>query len=304
MLMNFKYRLEPTTEQASTLQCWFETSRRVWNFVLAERKDWINSRKAPLNACSIRSEFIIAADAPWPTYARQCKALTLARKHNPHLQAVHSQVLQQVLQQLEKAFISMREGGLGFPRFKKPGRLRSICFPQFASAPVRGERLKVPTIGYVRMRLSRSIPEGFRVKQVRVLRRASGWYAVMAIQSDAALSEAQPHGEAIGIDLGLHHFAAFSDGELVHRPKFFVDAQSKLKLLQRRVSRKKRGSNNWRKVQQKVARLHERIGNLRKEFHRQPAHRLCDRAGTIFAEDLGCQALAASMLAKHVLDAG
>jgi putative transposase len=302
--LNFEYRIEPSVEQAATLEGWLETCRRVWNHALAERKDWIHSRKSPVNSCRVRSEFIVPADAPWPTYARQCKALTEAKKHNPSLARVHSQVLQQVLQQLEKAFVSMRERGLGFPRFKKEGRFRSICFPQFSVCPVRGETIKLPTIGYVRMRLSRPIPEGFWVKQVRVLRRASGWYAVLALESDALLPQAVPSGEPLGIDLGLNHFAALSDGELVPRPRFFVDAQRKLQLLQRKVSRKAKGSNNRRKAQQKVARHHERIAQSRKDFHRKLAHRLCDKAGMIFAEDLGCKALAASMLCKHVLDAG
>lgn len=304
MLMNFEYRLEPTTEQIATLEAWLETCRRLWNFALAERKDWLNSRKSSVNACSIRSEFIIPADAPWPTYARQCKALTLARKTSLFLQATHSQVLQQVLQQLEKAFISMRERGLGFPRFKKSGRFRSLCFPQFATCPVRGDAIKLPTVGYVKLRLSRPIPEGFSIKQVRVLRRASGWYAVIALHSEVELPEAEPHGEALGIDLGLNHFAALSDGELIHRPRFFVDTQRKLKSLQRKVSRKARGSNNRRKAQQQVALLHEHIGNARKDFHRKVAHHLCDKAGMIFAEKLNIKGLAAGLLGKHCLDAG
>ncbi|MBC8122628.1 MAG: transposase [Gemmatimonadaceae bacterium] len=304
MLMSFEYKLEPTAEQSNTLTEWLETARRVWNYALAERKDWLNSRKSPVNACSMGSEFIIPADAPWPTYARQCKALTHAKQTNPWLKTVNAQALQQVLQQLEKAFISMRERGLGFPRFKKSGRFRSICFPQFSSSPVRGEALRLPTIGYIKMRLSRPIPDGFQVKQVRVLKRASGWYAVLAMHSDVELPEVHPHGEAIGIDLGLTQFAAVSDGEVMARPRFFVDAQRKLKLLQQRVARKARGSSNRRKAQHKVALLHEQIANSRRDFHRKVAHHLCDKARVVFAEDLGCKALAASMLAKHTLDAG
>ncbi len=96
---------------------------------------------------------------------------------------------------------------------------------------------------------------------------------------------------------------AASNGLLLPRPKFFVDLQRQLKLLQQRGSRKKLGSNNWRKAQQKVAKLHEQISNTRKHFHWQVAHQLCNQAGMIFVEDLNCKALAAGMLAKHCLDA-
>lgn len=98
-------------------------------------------------------------------------------------------------------------------------------------------------------------------------------------------------------------FIATSNGLTLPRPRFFVDLQRKLKLLQQRVSRKKLGSNNWHKAQQKVAKIHEKISNTRKNFHWQVAHLLCSQAGMIFVEDLNCKALAAGMLAFHCLDA-
>jgi putative transposase len=97
---------------------------------------------------------------------------------------------------------------------------------------------------------------------------------------------------------------ATSTGEQIARPRFFVDLQRKLKLLQQRVSHKKLGSNNWRKAQQKVARLHEYIHNTRKDFHFKLAHQLCDQVGMIFAEDLNFKAWAKGMFSKHNLDAG
>ncbi len=127
-----------------------------------------------MDRCSIRKEFIIAADVPRPTYASQCKALTAAKSAFPHLKLVHSQVLQQVLSQLEKAFVGMYDSGRGMPRFKKAGRMRSFLFPQLAQDAVQGNRLKLPNFGFIDMRLSRPIPEGFDLKQVRIVRKASG----------------------------------------------------------------------------------------------------------------------------------
>ena len=89
----------------------------------------------------------MAADAPKVTYAKQCKSLTAAKKVLTHIADVHSQVLQQVLQQLEKAFISMWEQDHGFPRFKKPGRMRSFLFPQFKECPVDGTYINLPKLG-------------------------------------------------------------------------------------------------------------------------------------------------------------
>lgn len=155
---------------------WMEQCRRVYNYALAERKDWINSRKCSVNACSIRQEYVIPTDAPYPDYYKQQNSLTLAKEAIPELKAVHSQVLQDALKRLDKAFKLLLERGFGFPRFKKFGQYRAFVFPQFKSNPVTQLHIKLPKIGFVLINLHRPIPEGFEVKQVRVVRKASGWY--------------------------------------------------------------------------------------------------------------------------------
>jgi putative transposase len=142
------------------------------------------------------------------------------------------------------------------------------------------------------------------VKQIRIVKRASGFFAMLVLQCDVEIPKATPHGHALGIDLGLEKFLATSDYDLVPRPRFFVDAQGKLKSLQQELKHKKPGSKNWRKTQQKVARHHQHISDSRKDFHFKTAHHLCDRAGMIFAEDLNLKAMSRGMLCKHTLDAG
>jgi putative transposase len=302
--MTFEYKLEPTADQVAEMTQWLEICRGVYNYALAERRDWIKSRKCDINACSIQQEYIMPADAPKVTYANQCKSITRAKKSLPHLREVHSQVLQQVLQQLEKAFISMWEQDHGFPRFKKLGRMRSFLFPQFSESPIEREGLNLPKLGWIKIRLHRPIPDGFAVKQVRVVRRASGWYAMLALQCDVNVPDVSPHGHPIGIDVGLDAFVATSDGELIDRPRFFVDAQHQLKLLNRDVSRKQKGSKNQQKARHKVAQFYEKIANSRKDFHFKLAHHLCATSGMIFAEELNLKAMAKGMLGKHCLDAG
>lgn len=282
---------------------WLEQCRRVYNYALAERKDWISSRKCPINACSIRQEYIIPADTPYPNYYKQQNALTQAKEQISELKAVHSQVLQDALKRLDKSFKFMQERGFGFPRFKKFGQYRSFVFPQFKSNPVNGSQIKLPKIGAMPINLHRPIPEGFEVKQVRVVFKSSGWYVQLILQSDVSVPDVMPCGEPIGIDLGLEKFLAVSTGELVERPHFFVDLQSKLRWLQRKLRNKKKGSINYRKIQAKIRKLHERIHNVRRGFHFQTAHKLCDIARMIFAEDLNLKITSRGMLAKHCLDA-
>ncbi|WP_229424301.1 helix-turn-helix domain-containing protein [Moorena producens] len=94
--MTYSYRIYPGLDQEAKMLGWLEQCRRVYNYALAERKDWINSRKCLVNACSIRQEYIIPADTPYPDYYKQQNALTKAKKLIRELKAVHSQVLHEL----------------------------------------------------------------------------------------------------------------------------------------------------------------------------------------------------------------
>ena len=284
--LTYEFRLKPTKAQIDKFDFWLEQCRKIYNYALTERKDWFKSRSCQINACSLQSEYIIPAGAPRPTYASQCKNLTTARANIPDLKVVHSQVGQQTLKRVEKAFVSMWEQNHGFPRFKKPGRMRSFVFPTPNKVTVKGRYLNLPNIGLVKFIESRDISLDAVIKQIQIVKKASGFYALLTLAWAVDVPSAAPSREAIGVDVGLTSFIATSTGLCLKRPKFFVDLQRQLKLLQQRVSRKPLGSNNWRKAQAKVAKLHEHIANTRKNFHWQIAHQLCDQAQTIFVEDL------------------
>jgi len=302
--LTYEFKLKPTQAQVAIFQDWLEQCRRVYNYALAERKDWFKSRSCPTNYCCVHSEYIIPADTKRPTYASQCKGLTEARAKIPALNAVQVHVLQQTLKRLEQAFVSMWEQGHGFPRFKKAGTMRSFVFPQMGVKPIQNSAVKLPKIGWVQFRQSREIPDGATLKQVRIVQRASGWYVMLALQWDVEVPDVMPHGEAIGIDVGISHFAAISNGKLFANPRPFKKLERKLRLLQQRVSRKVLGSSNRKKAQLKVSHLQERIANTRKNYYWLLAHNLCDWAGMIFVEDLNLKGLARGFLGKHCLDAG
>jgi putative transposase len=139
------------------------------------------------------------------------------------------------------------------------------------------------------------------------------WYASISLQCNVSVPDPTPHGHPIGVDIGLDKFLATSDGVLVRPPKFFKSLQSRLKVLQRRLSRKKKRSNNYERQRLKVARLHHTIDNTRKDFHFKQAHALCDSAALaslrasagdlVFLEDLDYRITAKGMFGKHMLDA-
>lgn len=201
---------------------------------------------------------------------------------------------------------SFKQRGFGFPRYKKFGQFRSFYYPQFKDNPITGCHIKLPMIGLVPINQHRPIPDGFKVKGVRVISRARNtqWYVVVTIQCDVSVPDTQPFGRAVGIDIGLENFLTTSDNFTVEPARFFRDLQSRLKVLQRRASRKQKRSKNWDRAQIKVARVHHQIGNTRKNFHLLVAHQLCDQADSIFVEDIDFRVSSKGFLGKQMLDGG
>jgi putative transposase len=110
-------------------------------------------------------------------------------------------------------------------------------------------------------------------------------------------------GDSVGIDVGLESFATLSTGEKIQNPRFFRKSEKKLKRLQRRLSRKRKGSQNRRKIVKKLARQHEKIKAQRRDFAHQTSRNLVNRFGRIAVEDLNIKGLAKTKLAKSILDA-
>jgi putative transposase len=304
LTLNHRYRIYPDAVQEQTLIEWMDICRRAFNYALGEIKDWCHSRKCLIDRCSLEKEYILPADLKFPGEIGQLNNLPRAKKEFPRLALVPSQVLQQAVKQLHRGWEYFQERGYGFPRFKKYGQLLSLLFPQFKENPVTDLHIKLPKIGAIPINLHRPIPSGFMVKQVRIMRKADKWYASVNIQCNVSVPSPMPHGHPIGVDVGLEKFLATSDGVLVKPPKFLKSLQSQLKLLQRRLSRKQKRSNNYEKQRLKVQGLHHTIDNTRKDFHFKQAHALCDAGDMVFMEDLDYRTMAQGMFGKHMLDAG
>jgi len=152
--------------------------------------------------------------------------------------------------------------------------------------------------------MSRPLPGGFILKQMRIVKRASGYFVMLTYQLSVQVPSVFPHEHFLGVDIGLDKYSATSDGELVSRPRFFNALHRELKLLQRRLKHKKKGSSNWLKLTGKIAIIHQRINDTRKDWHFKLAHKLCDKAGAIFVEDINFKAWAKGLFGKHTLDAG
>ena len=303
MILNYVYRIYPDARQEELLLEWLETCRVSYNYALRELKDWIASRKRPIDRCSLVSEYIMPADYPFPGYHQQQNNLPKAKKQFPRLKSVPSQVLQTNIRRLHDAWDFFQKRGYGFPRFKKFGQMKSILFPQFKSNPLSGWQIQLPKLGRVQINLHRPIPDGFVIKQVRVVKKAIAWFAVVAIQADIELPSPTPHGHAMGVDVGLLSYVATSDGYIEPRPKFFQAAYRRLKVLQKRLSRKEKRGKNYEKARIKVAKQYNHIAFKRTDYQFKLAHKLCELADTIYVEDCDFRIMAKGMLGKHTIDA-
>ncbi|ELS05300.1 transposase [Xenococcus sp. PCC 7305] len=314
----YEYKLKPTKKQIKDLEMCLDICRAVYNWNHRERKDWIQSRKSPINRCSIVQEYVIPADKPFPNYNIQANNLTQAKKQYPHLAQVHSQVLQSTLKRLEQAWDDFfKVESRGFPKFKNQNRFRSFVYPQIkrsnlAVRPRAADRrkgtrtktkdtkIRLPKIGWLRIRKSRQYPTGMTPKQLRIVRKATGYFAQIIFVSTESVPDILPGETSLGLDAGISSFVASSRGELIKTPEFVLKAARKLKSLQRRLKNKIKGSNNWLKLQKKIARLHFKVANRREDWLYKLAHHFCSITDNIFVEDINFKSWQKGLFGKQI----
>lgn len=216
------------------------------------------------------------------------------------LKQADSQVLQQKTKDLDRAYTNFFEGRAGYPAFKKKHAKQSIRYPQ--RFKLDGQQVYLPKVGWVNLVLHRPI-EG-EMKNATVTKTKSGRYFV-SIQCEAEIDNTIFTGEPIGIDLGLIDFATLSTGEKIANPRWFRKAEARLARAQKKLSRKKKGSQNWHKQRVKVARLYEHITNQRADFQHKLSRKLVDAYGLIRFENLNIAGMVRNhSLAKSIGDAG
>jgi len=238
------------------------------------------------------------------------RLLPSLKKEHEWLSEVPSQVLQQAALNLSSAFLNFFEGRTKYPNFKKKQNRQSIRFPQHCK--LKDDVLVLPKIGEVYCKVSRQ-PEG-SLKSVTVSVNPSGEYFASCLYDDGqdlpqklTLSEAEgsSEGKAVGIDVGLTHFAITSDGTKHGNPKYYRKYEQRLARRQKKLSRKQKGSNNRNKARVKVAKVHSKIVRCREDFLHKLSRKLVDENQVIVVENLAVRNMVKNQkLAKSISDAG
>ena len=308
--ISYQYKIKPTKEQAEKIDKTLEMLRYQYNYLLAQRFDWYEQNRSPINRCSI---FVchLPELKEQPNYYNQKASLTELKKDRPWYKEIHSQVLQEVAKKVELAFDRWLKGDSnskksGRPRFKSTGQYKTFTFPQFKQHHFVNNKITLSKIGDVKVIVHRQVPDGFQIKTVSVTKKADGYYVTLSLD-DKTVPTIKPDFNAnniVGIDVGLIDFIVTSDDERIAAPKFLRQAERKLKSAQRRVSRRKRGSNRRKKAIKKLGILHKKVVDTRKDFQFKTANNLLKKYDVVAVEQLNIKGLAKTRLAKSINDAG
>ena len=297
----YEFKLKPTKKQIRDIEMYLDICRSVYNWNHRERKDWLQSRKNLTDRCSIIKEYIIPPEQTFPNYYIQANNLTKAKEKYAQLKQVHSQVLQSTLKRLDQAWNDFfKVEGRGLPKFKNQRRFRSFLYPQIKSTDLKDTQIRLPKIGWLRIKKSREYPAGMTPKQLRIVRKATGYFAQIIFVSPESIPDVVPGNSSLGLDAGISSFVASSRGELIKTPKFVLKAARKLRSLQRRLKNKTKGSNNWLRLQRKIARLHGTVANCRKDWLYKLAHHFCSITDNIFVEEINFKSWQKGLFGKQV----
>jgi len=284
----YKYRIYPTDEQKHILARTFGCARFIYNWALRQKTDAFYQEQQRLS------------------YKDLSEALTRLKQQEEYswLAEVSSVPLQQALRHLDKAFLNFFEGRAQYPTFKKKRRRQSATYTSNAFKWDGTQLTLAKMTEPLDIRWSRPLPDGAIPSSVTITKDCADRYFVsLLVEED--ITQLEPIEQSVGADLGLKEFVILSTGETVGNPKFFHKDEKKLAKAQRRHARKQKGSKNRAKARKKVARIHARIADRRRDFLHQLSTRLIRENQTICVESLHVKNMVKNhCLAKAISDVG
>jgi putative transposase len=320
LILSYKYKLRPNNQQFKKLSAWLDMLRANYNWCLRDRVDgWhqqficgsysdlITQVEITPLTCSLVKGTQLAN--PWKDGGGKAKkegekdrspkrTVVLMQDANlqelkdarPWYQEIDIGVLQLITVRVNESFNKFFKGA-GFPKFKRRHDFKSFSYKP-GRIKIKGNKIYLPKIGWMRFYNSRSIPNGFEIKTVTVRHKADGWYVSLRIENktvpDLPVIPDSEIKTITGCDMGLGKLVYLSDGSSVDNPRFATNKKTKrlMGIRQRRVSRKQKGSKNRSKAQLRVSKLHNRIQQRRESYQWDVANRIVKKADAVTVEDL------------------
>jgi len=276
MLRAYKYRLKPTKDQTESFKKHIGSCRFVYNWALEQKIKSYEQNKKSLSRFELQSILV-----------KEVKSA------NPWLREVNSQSLITSLINVESAFTKYFREKTDFPKFKsKKNSVQSFQVPQHYTVDFEKSVVKLPKIGEIKAVLHRKFEGELRTSTVS--KSCTGKYFIsILIENGKELPTKQNFSElnTVGIDVGIKDFAVLSTGEKIENPKYLKNSIQRLKVLQKRVSRKQKGSKNRAKARQRLAILHEKITNQRNDFQNKLSFKLVSENQAIALETLNVKGM-------------
>lgn len=282
MIRTYKRKLILTKSQERRIASWIGTCRFVYNMALDIQIQSYKAHQKKLNKFDLMKQLTEIKDFEW-------------------IADVPSQSLQNVIERLDRSYQNFFKNyklGVGFPKFAKKDKYRSILLK---SVKVNQHSILLPKLGKIRMFKDSEI-EG-NAKTAIIIKEPTGYF--ICIQCEDVPKKFVSESQTIGLDMGISHFCIDSKGNFIANPKHFKNYERKLRIKNRSISRKKKGSNRWKKQVEKLAKLHHKIGNVRKDFLHKESTKIAKLHSTVYMEKLNIKSMSKNkQLSKHILDCG
>ena len=279
MLKAIKIRIYPSAEQVDFINKQLGCCRFVYNNCLAFRKDSYQNEHVSVSSSSA------------------VKHITVLKKDNEWLKDVHSKVLQQSVRDMNQAYDNFFKLHRGFPKFKSKHDNRQSCrFPKDAFIGVRGNRIDlIKVLKDIHFKCSRNDERYLnrnqdKVKSITLSKEPNGKF-YLSVLIDKPLRQVPQSSSMVGLDLGIKDFAVTSDGQVIENFHFKKNEESRLKRLQRQISKKVVGSKNREKARLRFAKLNEKIRNRKLNFLHDVTNHLIDENQVIVMEDLNVKGM-------------
>lgn len=284
IIKTFRYKLKLTKSQEETFDRWISVCRTIYNLAKEVSEDNYRKIRKTLSAYDLTTQITdVKKDYDW---MRELPKDTLLEPAFRYIRA-------------KQNFFRNKNG---FPKWAKKDRYNTLVFTQSGNIiKIDADKIYIHKIGWIRFFNSRSF-DG-KIKQVLLTKKYNGWF--MSIVAEVEQLHLQGIDKEVGIDLGLNHFAITSDGEFINHPKYYNKHQKELRVANRSLARKKKGSYNKGIAKKKLQKIHNKIFNSRNDYLQKLSSRLISESQAIMVEDLQVSNMVRNKhLAKSILDSG
>lgn len=282
-MITYKRKLILNKAQQSRIDSWIGACRVVYNLGLEVRIAAWKNKQQSVHKYELMKQLTTIKDIDW-------------------IADVPVGTLQNAIERLDFSYKKFFKGA-GFPKWATKHKYNSIIFKQDIYNIIRldGKTVNLPKIKKLKFFKDSEIIGN--IKSATIIKEPTGYF--ICITTDAVKSiQSQNKSQILGIDMGVTHFAVDSNGSFISNPKHFKKYEAKLRVENRSLARKKKGSNSWKRQCKRLALLHHKIANVRKDFLHKESTRIAKENHTVILEDLNVAGMVKSSLSKHILDAG